>query len=119
MDALVIVIAVFFLGMGLVALAMPERISAIFGQTLTADGRNEVRAVYGGFGVAIAAVLMIAASRPGLRVGVFTAVACALAGMAGGRLVSAAVERPRSFYPAWFYFTAEAVMAAVLFGAAG
>jgi hypothetical protein len=120
MNALVIVIALFFLAMGCVALAAPERVSGTFGQaTLTGDGRNEVRAVYGGFGIATALVLLVAVSRPGLRTGVLTGVAAGLAGMAGGRLVAAALERPRSFYPVWFYFAAEAVMAAVLLAAAG
>jgi hypothetical protein len=45
---------------------------------------------------------------------VLAAIATALAGMAGGRLVAALVERPRRFYPCWFYALAEALMAAVL-----
>jgi hypothetical protein len=110
-----LVVALFFLAMGFVALLAPERVTATFGQaTLTGDGRNEVRAVYGGFGVATAVVLAVATYDPALRTGVFTAVAAALAGMAGGRLVAVAFERPRTFYPVWFYFAAEVAMAAVL-----
>jgi hypothetical protein len=106
----------FFLLMGLLALAAPERISLIHGvRELTPEGRNEIRAVYGGFGVAIAGLLGWAATLPVYRPGVFLAVAAALAGMAGGRLVAALIERPRRFYPSWFYLALETAMAAVLY----
>lgn len=118
MSIAVAVVAVFFLLMGLLALVSPARITATFGITaLTAEGRNEVRAVYGGFGVAIAALLFTAAGTPALRHGAFTAVAAAVIGMSVGRLVAAAVERPSRFYPSWFYCLAEAAMAGVLFAA--
>ena len=118
LAALTVVVILFFLGMGVVALTTPERISATFGQaTLTPAGRNEVRAVYGGFGVAIAALLAWATTVPALRLGIFLAVAVALAGMAFGRLVAAAIERSPGFYPAWFYCGLELVMAAILYAA--
>ena len=114
-NALPALIAFLFLGMGLLGLAAPEQISETFGQpTLTPAGRNEVRAVYGGFGVAVALVLAAALREPALRGGVFLAVGVALAGMAGGRIVAAAIERPRGFYPVWFYCLLETAMAAVL-----
>jgi hypothetical protein len=81
--------------------------------TLTAAGRNEVRAVYGGFGLAMAAGLAAALAVPGLRAGVCLAVAAALAGMAGGRLVSAGIDRTLGRLPA-LYLMLEAVMAAAL-----
>src|SRR6266849_5945598 len=106
-----LVVALFFLAMGLVGLAAPERIVAPFGTpVLSGDGRNEVRAVYGGFGIAIGALLLAAPAEPGVRL----CVAVALAGMAGGRLVAAALERPRRFYPCWFYFAVEVTMAVAL-----
>jgi uncharacterized protein DUF4345 len=108
-------VVVFFAGMGLLALVVPERISGTFGTTsLTPEGRNEVRAVYGGFGLAVAAMLAAASSVPTLRPGIHVAVAIALLGMMGGRLVAAAVERPRRFYPCWFYCALEGGMAAIL-----
>ena len=111
-------VAVFFVGMGLVALAAPDRIPAIFGTMgLTAEGRNEVRAVYGGFGVAVGVLLMVAASSPPLQPGVYVAVGVSLGGMAAGRLIAAAVERPAGFYPCWFYCLAETLMAAMLVAA--
>jgi hypothetical protein len=113
-------VAVFFLLMGLLALAAPERITVVFGQPkLTPAGRNEVRAVYGGFGVAMAIVLGVALDDPSLRPGVFLCAAVALAGMAGGRIVAALVERPGGFYPAWFYCVVETLMAVALFTSRG
>jgi hypothetical protein len=115
---MVVIVAAFFVGMGLLALVAPERILATFGTTgLTAEGRNEVRAVYGGFGIAVGVLLMVAATSPSLRPGVYAAFAASLVGMAGGRLIAAAVERPGRFYPCWFYCLAELSMAAVLLAA--
>jgi hypothetical protein len=42
------------------------------------------------------------------------AVACALAGMAAGRLLSAARERPTGIHPVWTYFAIEVASAAAL-----
>lgn len=112
---MVIAVIVFFILMGLVALAAPQRVTAIFGMPqLTPEGRNEVRAVYGGFGIAIGAVLTASLYDGALRPGVPIAVAAALLGMAGGRVVSALFERPRRFYPAWFFCLAETVMGLIL-----
>ena len=117
---LTLLVGIFFAGMGLVALVVPERISATFGTpTLTPAGRNEVRAVYGGFGVAVAGLLFAAPVLPTLAPGIYLTVALALGGMAAGRVVAAAVESPRGFYPAWFYCGLEVVMAAILLLAAG
>jgi uncharacterized protein DUF4345 len=112
------VVIVFFVGMGLVALVSPEFVTSTFGiPTLTNAGRNEVRAVYGGFGLAVAAILVVAMTDPALRAGVLLAVAASVGGMATGRLVAALVERPAAFYPSWFYFVAETAMAVVLYQA--
>lgn len=114
----IVVAAVFFAGMGLYGLAAPARLVAPFGTTLDgAAGRSEVRAVYGGFGVAIAAVLGYAAVSPDVRAGVLLTVAAALAGMAAGRLASA-FDGPTAFYPNWFYFLVEAAAATALFATA-
>ena len=103
-----------FVVMGIGALVSPQRVSRQFDiPTLTAAGRNEVRAVYGGFGLAMAAGLAAALAVPGLRAGVCLAVAAALAGMAGGRLVSAGIDRTLGRLPA-LYLMLEAVMAAAL-----
>jgi hypothetical protein len=119
-DAVVLVIAAGFAAMGMGALARPRAVLAQFGVPVeTSEGRNEVRAVYGGFGLAIAALLTVAAlGDPRTAEGIIVAVAIALAGMAGGRLVSAVLELPRSAFPVWVYFLIEVVGAAALLIAA-
>jgi hypothetical protein len=110
------IIAVFFLGMGVYALAAPATLVRPFGITLgEAAARSEVRAVYGGFGLAIAAVLAYAAVDVDLRTGIVLTVGAALAGMAVGRVVAAVLGDRTAFYPNWFYFLVEAVAAAGLF----
>jgi uncharacterized membrane protein YeaQ/YmgE (transglycosylase-associated protein family) len=120
MTLVIILAAVFFFGMGLFALARPAALIRPFGITLPVpESRAEVRAVYGGFGVAIAGVLALAASGHPARDGILITVAAALGGMAFGRLVSVLIDRPKAFYPNWFYFLVEAVGAAALLWAAG
>jgi hypothetical protein len=94
MSVLVAIVAIFFAGMGAAALVRPGVIWAPFGVApTTPEARNEVRAVYGGFGIALAILLVVAdQSAAGYRDGVLVAVAVALAGMAAGRIVGFAVE---------------------------
>ncbi|ALL78434.1 membrane protein [Pseudonocardia sp. EC080610-09] len=101
--------------MGMYGLAAPAALVRPFG--LVADrpeSRSEVRAVYGGFGVATAAVLGAALTLPDLHDGVVTAVAVMLGGMAAGRVVSRLVDRPVGLYPVWFYCGVEIVAALLL-----
>ena len=118
--AVIVVVGVFFLGMGVYALAAPQAILRPFDYTLrTASSRAEVRGVYGGFGLAIAGVLAYAAVTPGeIRTGVLITVGAALAGMAVGRGASAVFDERTPFYPNWFYFIVEALGAGALFWAA-
>ena len=114
--AVIVVAAVFFLGMGVYALAAPAKMIQVFGITLPErESRSEVRAVYGGFGLAVAGVLAFAAvhSSP-VRTGIMITVGLALAGMAFGRIVSAVVDGLTSFYPNWFYCIVEIVGASAL-----
>jgi uncharacterized protein DUF4345 len=115
--AIIGLIAVFFAGMGVYALAAPAALVRPFGITLgESAARSEVRAVYGGFGLAIAAVLMYSAVAGGdVRTGIVITVAAALAGMAFGRLTSAVLGDRAGWYPNWFYFVVESVAAAALF----
>jgi len=116
---LTIAVAVFFLGMGLYAVAAPASLIRPFGITLSRpESRAEVRAVYGGFGLAIAGVLGYAALHPSASDAILITVAVALAGMAVGRLVSAVADERTAFYPNWFYFLVEVVLAAALVFAA-
>ncbi len=119
-DLAVYAVAAVFLGIGAYALATPAAVLAMFGvEVRSADGRAEVRAVYGGFGLAVATLLIVAAAGAGTaREGILVAVGFAVAGMAAGRVVACAVESPSGFYPVGFWFPAEVVMAALLLAAA-
>ncbi|WP_084477976.1 DUF4345 family protein [Nocardia jejuensis] len=111
-----VIVAVFFLGMGVYALASPAAIMAPFGIGMEDPrARYEVRAVYGGFGIAMAGILAIAATHDGeLRSGIMATVGVALGGMAAGRAVAAVLDQRVGWYPNWFYFVVEAVAAAAL-----
>jgi hypothetical protein len=116
---LAVPVAIFFLAMGIAALALPERILATFGVSVeSADGRTEVRAVYGGFGSALGVLLVVALWADSIRDGAFVAIAVALAGMAGGRIVSALLGEPVSIWPTWFFFAIELALASMLVVAA-
>jgi hypothetical protein len=104
-DVAVWIVAVGFALMGVAALVRPAAIWAPFGVEPTTPGsRSEVRAVYGGFGLALAG-LMVWANGAGadVRGGVLLAVAVSLFGMAAGRVASALVE-PRAVlgWPGFF-----------------
>lgn len=117
MSPVVVVVAILMGVMGLAALARPAVIWAPFGvQPTTPAARSEVRAVYGGFGLAVAGILLYAESAlPGVRDGVLLAVAVSLLGMAAGRVVSAVVE-PRTLVD-WpgFFLVVELLGGALLF----
>ncbi|GAA0553360.1 DUF4345 domain-containing protein [Actinomadura livida] len=106
--------------MGLYGLVAPAALIRPFG--IAADSvaaRTEVRAVYGGFGVAVGGALIWAAVTSGAaRHGVLAAVGIALLGMAAGRLAARAAEGPLALYPLWFYFWVEAVGGGLLLMAA-
>jgi hypothetical protein len=115
--ALISGVAIFFALMGVLALASPGRILAPFGSTsLTVDGRNEVRAVYGGFGIAVALLLLATLWLESIRTGALLAVAVALFGMAAGRLASVAIEGRLGPYPGVF-LVVEIVLGAMLIAA--
>ena len=89
-----LIVAAGFLAMGLVALWQPVAVTRLLNlYTLNADLRNEVRAVYGGFGLAMTLMLVIAAYSETLAGGIMLTVAAALGGMAAGRVVAWLLER--------------------------
>lgn len=81
-TVVIIAVSVFFLGMGVFAFAAPAALARPFRIAVDApESRSEIRAVYGGFGVAIAVLLGMAAfDVGGIRPGVVLTVAGALAG---------------------------------------
>jgi len=93
-DAVVSVAVAGFALMGAAALISPATVTRqVELQASSATGRSEIRAVYGGFGLAVAGLLVGTWFWPAARPGIVLAVAVALLGMAGGRLASAAVDR--------------------------
>ncbi|EGD41651.1 hypothetical protein NBCG_04022 [Nocardioidaceae bacterium Broad-1] len=110
------VVGVFFLAMGTYALISPAALVAPFRLAAQSpESRSEVRAVYGGFGIAMAAVLGAAAlDIGGIRTGAVTAVGLALIGMAAGRPVSRLFDTAVRFYPIWFYFGIEVLTGTAL-----
>ena len=111
----VLINVLFFAGMGVAAIVRPRSVvSFVSFEPETVDARNEVRAVYGGFGIAIALILLIASDMAELRSGVLITVACALGGMAGGRLLSLFIEKP-GVWPICFIFMESALAGLLLF----
>ncbi len=114
----VAVVALFFAGMGIAALVRPAFIWAPFGiEPTTPESRNEVRAVYGGFGLAVAVLLVVAdgACRPPRRGAI--AVAVSLFGMAAGRVFSGLFE-PKALvgFPGFFLLVEAALGGLLLAG---
>ena len=111
-------LACFFAAMGVVALIAPNQVTARFGMpAITPDSRSEVKAVYGGYGIAMGILLGLAPSLPQFRDGILLTVAVALIGMAVGRVVAALGERPGRC-PIVF-FVVECVLAGIACSALG
>ena len=94
----ILIVAVLFFMMGVWALIRPRDVPKFFdAEAKSPSSRNEIRAVYGGFGVAMAVVLgwaVLGSPADGVAQGVAVTVAAALFGMAGGRVFSSLLERP-------------------------
>jgi hypothetical protein len=116
MQAVMIVVGFGFACMGVVALVRPNLIAAQFGTIAdSSDARTEIRAVYGGFGVAMAVLLIVVALQSGnTQDGVALTVGVALGGMALGRLFGMAIERPHGWYPTITYLLIEVFAAVAL-----
>lgn len=91
--------------MGLGSILKPVLVTRQFDiNALSIAGRNEVRAVYGGFGILMSLSLAIALQEPLLRNGICLTVAAALGGMAFGRLLSALLDRSINKWPLFYLF---------------
>lgn len=90
-----IIAGIFFLLMGLAALIRPNFIVSIFGVSETnPEFRNEIRAVYGGYGLLAGIGLIICKLYfIKLQTGFAFAFALSLAGMAVGRIISLKIEK--------------------------
>ena len=93
----------FYLALGLAALARPANLLAGFGLAAEGiDARNEVRAVYGGFPLAVAGLVAWSLSGTPNAAGILLALAVASLGTAFGRLMSAVIDRRIGRLPALF-----------------
>lgn len=95
----------FFAAMGSLALVKPVWITRYFGLTqLPMAMQHEVRAVYGGFGWAMAAALGLVYWEilHTAHVGIVLTISLALLGMAAGRLVSFATTFSMPLFPVVF-----------------
>ncbi len=100
---MILIAAIPFLAMGLLALIAPQSITRMVDlPTLPMAARNEVRAVYGGFGVAMGALLLFSGHWSHWQPGVVLTVGVALLGMAVGRLVAWGVDGRLERFPALF-----------------
>lgn len=111
---LVSLVALFFLFMGLQAILLPESLGNIVGFSLDVDrGPNEMRAVYGGFGLAMAGMAWWAVFQTPVAEPYLIALAIALFGMAGGRIISLIIEREIPLFGV-IAASGEAIMAVML-----
>ncbi len=95
--------ALCFAGMGGMALLRPRAIWRYFGvEAHKVEARNEIRAVYGGFGLMMAGLLVLALQPGPWRAGILLSISLALLGMALGRLLSWLAEGQLGRYPALF-----------------
>ena len=100
--------------MGVFALAWPSGVMLLFGtRDLSVNGRNEVRAVYGGYGHAAGGILLASIFGPAWGPGVQLAFAVSLFGMAAGRALSLAFDHGAGVVP-WTFFLLEIALGGAL-----
>jgi hypothetical protein len=105
----------FFLWMGAMALLHPSQfLRPMDIQAATVNARNEIRAVYGGFGLAMAGMLLGAWIWHAHLSGIALALGLSMAGMALGRVISALVDRQFGKLPVVFFFVELALATALL-----
>lgn len=111
MNKLIVSGAAAYAGLGIVSFLKPAMVPALFGGSApTVDSRTEIRAVYGGMPLAMAATLAFAPSSA-VPLGIATA------GMAAGRAASGAMEqRPPSVVTGAFIAIETGLAAVLLLG---
>ena len=108
-----------YAAIGIVAALAPARVPALFGGAAgTPDARTEVRAVYAGIPLALAASLVAASGSSARDDAVLRTVGAASAGMAVARLAGCVAERRLSVWPSGAFLALEAALAVALRAAA-
>ncbi len=116
-NALVVGVAAFFLYVGVRGLADPSGTLSYFSAgTLGPDMRNEVRAVYGGYGIAVGCLLVTTIWLSSIKTGARAGVLVSVGGMAAGRTVSFAMESAEGGFPLLILIV-ELVLVVMLAGA--
>lgn len=106
--------ALFFGAIGVSAMIRPRNLLKGFSiEANEPESRNEIRAVYGGFPLAVAALLILSLTRPDLSDGILIALATSSAGMAIGRIVSVLIDRKLGRDPA-IYIVLELIVALMI-----
>lgn len=100
----VICAALFFGAIGLTAMIRPQTLlqQGFSIEAIQPESQNEIRAVYGGFPLVVAGLLLFSLTRPNLSDGILFALAFCSAGMAMGRVVSALIDQKIGRQPALF-----------------
>lgn len=101
--------------LAVVALVRPAVVLGLFGgATPTPQARNEIRAVYGGFSLAVALVAWRSDPARPEDAGRLRTAALASLGMAGARLAGMVVERRVAMWPTGFFLVLEVFHALAL-----
>lgn len=104
-----------FAAMGAIMLWRPEYLTRVTGVELsTPEARSEARAVYGGFGIAVALALFTALVYSDFKGGIMYTTGLMLIGMAAGRGYAAWLERPTSPI-IWGLLAGEAILGFMIF----
>ncbi len=108
-----------YAAIGVVAALALARVPALFGGAAgTPDARTEVRAVYAGIPLALAASLVAASGSSARDDAVLRTVGAASAGMAVARLAGCVAERRLTVWPSGAFLALEAALAVALRAAA-
>ncbi|MGB7412845.1 MAG: DUF4345 domain-containing protein [Thermosynechococcaceae cyanobacterium] len=92
--------AIAFAFMGLAALVQPARIPSLLGvYNISKDMKNEIRAVYGGFGCGVSLLLVASTLFPSVQKGIILSVSISLLGMAIGRIISFTIDGATGHFP--------------------
>jgi dolichol kinase len=99
----VVAAALFYGAIGVSAIMRPKHLLRGFSiEAAVSESRNEIRAVYGGFPLAVAGLLLFSLTQPELSDGILTSLSICSAGMAFGRILSALMDKTIGKHPLVF-----------------
>ena len=97
-----------------ISLIQPEKILNYLGcEIFSRNGKNEVRAVYGGLRIGIGLLLLATVSMPGIRTGIFLTVGIVLLGTILGRVISVLLDGSPTT-PTWIITALESFQSGIL-----